>query len=238
MRLLLTRPEPDAQRTATALRGRGHEVIVTPLLRIEAVAADLGPGRWDAIVMTSANSCRAIANHPRCNELITCPVFVVGRHSAEAARIASFADVTSADGDAKDLARLLVARFAARDRRLLYLAGEDRAADLAADLASLGVSMKTVVIYRAVKVTDFPLPARDALKSGQIDGVLHFSRRSAEAFLACAESAQHLDEALAAFHYCLSPYVARPLLQAGAATVRVAAQPNEAALIELVGVAG
>jgi uroporphyrinogen-III synthase len=31
VRLLLTRPEADAERTATALRARGHEVIVAPI---------------------------------------------------------------------------------------------------------------------------------------------------------------------------------------------------------------
>jgi len=238
MRLLVTRPEPDAARTASALRQRGHDVMVAPLLRIEAVAADLGPGPWDALVMTSANSCRASANHPRRSELMTRPVFVVGRHSAEAASAAGFADVTSADGDANELARLLTARFATRDRRLLYLAGEDRAADLAAELASRGILMKTVVIYRAVKVADFPPQARDAVQAGGIDGVLHFSRRTAEAFLSCAAGAGILDRALAPFHYCLSPQVARPLLQAGAATVRVAARPDETALLELVGAPG
>jgi uroporphyrinogen-III synthase len=238
MRLLITRPKLDAQHIAALLRSRGHEVIVAPLLRIEPIAADFGSGRWDAVVTTSANSCRALAEHPRRNELTALPIFAVGARSAEAARASGFADVTSADGDAKDLARLLTERFVGRDRRLLYLAGEDRAADLAAELASQGVAMKTVVIYRAVKVTEFPPPAREALQAGQIDGVLHFSRRSAEAFLICAESGKCLEAALAAFHYCLSPHVARPLLQAGAASLRVAARPDEAAMIELVGAAG
>ena len=37
MRLLVTRPEADAERTATALRACGHTVVVAPLLRIEPV---------------------------------------------------------------------------------------------------------------------------------------------------------------------------------------------------------
>jgi uroporphyrinogen-III synthase len=235
VQLLVTRPEPDAQRTAAALRGRGHEVIIASLLKIEPVAADLGQGSWDAVIMTSANSCRAVANHPRRNELVACPAFAVGRYSTEAARAAGFADVISADGDAKDLARLLAARFSDRTRKLLYIAGEDRAADLAADLAAQGIAMKTIVIYRAVKVASFPPAARDALAADKIGGVLHFSRRTAEAFLSCAMLGHVLDRGLAAFHYCLSAQVARPLLQAGAATVRVAERPDETALVELAG---
>jgi uroporphyrinogen-III synthase len=235
MRLLLTRPEPDAQRTASALRKHGHEVMVAPLLRIETIAADLGSGPWDAVVMTSANSCRASAKHPRREELIVHPAFVVGTHNAEVAKVMGFTDVTSAEGNARDLAGLLATRFGARAARLLYLAGEDRAADLAADLASSGISMQTVAIYRAVKADGFPPVAQAALEAGQIDGVLHFSRRTAEAYLSCSELARLLDRATMPFHYCLSPQVARPLLQAGAATVRVAERPDEAALIELVG---
>ena len=36
MRLLVTRPEPDNERTAAALRALGHEVMLAPLLAIEA----------------------------------------------------------------------------------------------------------------------------------------------------------------------------------------------------------
>jgi uroporphyrinogen-III synthase len=97
--------------------------------------------------------------------------------------------------------------------------------------------MKTVVIYRALKVPEFPPDTREALAAEEIDGVLHFSRRTVESYLSCAVGAALLDRALAPFHYCLSPQVARPLLQAGSATVRVAEKPNEASLVELVGTA-
>ena len=237
MRLLVTRPEPDAHRTAAALRQRGHHVSIAPLLRIEGVAADLGSGPWDALVITSANSCRAVASHPRIAELVHRPVFTVGAYSAEAARAAGFADVTTSDGDVDDLAKLLMAKFKARDRRLLYFAGEDRTADLAAGLAAHGIHMKTVVIYRAVKASEFPKPVRKAIAAGEIDGILHFSSRTAEAYLSSAVGAALLDRALAPFHYCLSAQVARPLLQAGATTVRIAERPNEGSLLELVGTA-
>jgi len=65
LRLLLTRPEPDAARTAAALRAAGHEVLTAPMLRIEPVAADLGAGPWEAVLITSANAARAVAAHPR-----------------------------------------------------------------------------------------------------------------------------------------------------------------------------
>ena len=64
MRLLVTRPEPDNERTAAELRARGHEVMLAPMLRVEPVIdADLGTGPWAAVLITSANGARAIAPH-------------------------------------------------------------------------------------------------------------------------------------------------------------------------------
>ena len=62
MRLVVTRPQADSERTATALRARGHEVLVAPLMQVEPVAADLAGG-WAAVIITSANAPGAIAAH-------------------------------------------------------------------------------------------------------------------------------------------------------------------------------
>jgi len=233
MRLLLTRPEPDNERTAAALRARGHEVVLAPLLHIEAVAdADLGAPPWGAILVTSANGARAIARHPRRAELLALPVLAAGRSSAEAARAAGFADVVSADGDARDLARLAAARFSRSRLPLLHLAGEERAHDLAGELAAHGLSVRTVVIYRAAKAPALPPAPRAALQQGAIDGVLHFSLRSVESYLDCSRN--FIRQALAPVHYCLSARIAEPLKQAGATRVEVAARPDEASLLALV----
>jgi uroporphyrinogen-III synthase len=233
MRLLITRPEPDNERTAVELHALGHEVMLAPLLHIEAVVdADLGVSPWAAILLTSANGARAIASHPRRGELIALPVLAVGRASADAAQSAGFANVTSADGDGRDLMRLAAARFASSRLPLLYLAGEDRAGDLAAELAAQGLSICTVVIYRAARAPEFPPAVRAALEQGRIDGVLHFSRRSVETYVECGRDI--LKQALAPVHYCLSARAAEPLRLAGATRVRVAARPDEASLLALV----
>ena len=235
MRLLVTRPDPDGERTAATLRSRGYEVLVAPLLQVELLAdAALGDGPWGALAMTSVNAAHAVAQHSRRAELTPLPVFAVGRRTAEAARAAGFRDVTSADGDMTDLVRLIGARCRAAAAPLLYLAGEDRAGDLAGDLAAAGVRVATVVAYRAAAAADLPESVLAALGAGRLDGVLHFSRRSAEIYLNCAQTAGVLDRALAPFHYCLSRQVAEPLAAAGAGKVRIAPRPEEAALIDLV----
>jgi uroporphyrinogen-III synthase len=232
--VLVTRPEPENERTAALLRQRGHDVVLAPLLRMEPVEASLGGGPWVAVVITSINAARAIASHPQLGRIKSLPLFAVGRRSADAARAAGFGDVASAEGDAADLVRLISGRLPHTELPLLYLAGEERAADIAAELVPEGLVVHTAVVYRAAKVTSFPRDALAELTAGTVEGVLHFSRRSAEAYLACAEAAGLLTAALAPSQFCLSRQVAEPLAAAGVPNVRVAARPNERALLELV----
>jgi uroporphyrinogen-III synthase len=232
MRLLVTRPEPDGERTAAALRAQGHEVMLAPMLRIETIPnAAFGAGPWGAVLMTSANGPRAMARHPRVRELLALPVLTVGQSSADAARAAGFTNVASADGDGDDLVRLVAARFANEKRPLLYPAGEDRARNLFGDLAQHGITVETAVVYRAAKATRLPAEVQTALDEGRIDGVIHFSRRSVATYLECSCG---LPSALAPVHYCLSERAAAPLLSAGAGHILVSPKPEESALLALV----
>jgi uroporphyrinogen-III synthase len=232
VRLLLTRPEPDAQRTAAALRARGHEAVIAPLLRIEAqIDVQIGEGPWGAILVTSANAGPAIAFHERAPRLRTLSVFAVGRRSAQTMAAAGFSDVKHSDGDVSDLVGFVTAQLTPA-APLLYLAGEERSGDLAGELRERGFVVETAVVYQAVATPHLPPEASELLADQS--GVLHFSRRSAEAFLDAAEAMNLLAAALRPIHYCLSPRVAEPLLRAGAADVRVAQAPSETALVALI----
>jgi uroporphyrinogen-III synthase len=233
MRILLTRPQADAQRTAAALRARGHEVVIAPLLDLELLPeADLGAGPWAALLVTSANAVRAIAQHPPRDELRSIAVFTVGDRTAQAMRDCGFAMVTSAAGNVGDLATLVAAQLKP-PARLLYLAGEERSGDLAGLLRARDFTVHTALVYRAVVTTDLPRNAADALAAG-LGGVLHFSRRSAEAYVSAARNSGLLERALASpIHYCLSGRIAEPLRDAGATKIQIAVRPDEAALIEL-----
>jgi uroporphyrinogen-III synthase len=235
VRLLVTRPESDSERTASALRARGHDVVLAPLMRIEAVAnAEIGAGPWLALVMTSANALRAVAAHPRRAELTKLPVCVVGARTADGARGAGFSEVRLIGRDVAELIERIGAALPRGDDPLLYLAGEETSRDLAKDLAAQGFVTRTVVAYRAVKAERLPPNVGAALAAGELGGVLHFSRRSAEAYVECARQAGILASALAPTHYCLSRQVAEPLGAAGARDMRVALRPDKAALLALI----
>jgi uroporphyrinogen-III synthase len=235
MRLLVTRPDPDGERTAGALRARGHSVLLSPLLRMEIVPATWPDQDYAAVVLTSANAARAIQVHAQRGRLTLLPMFAVGPHTAEAAHKAGFSDVQCANGNKEDLAKLLSTRFGLDDPPILYLASEDRAGDL--ELASSAARVITAEVYRMAKTQSFPAEVISALCQRQIDGVLHYSRRSAQTYIHCAGAAGITDRALGPTHYCLSPQVAGPLAVAGAVGIQIAPRPNETALIELVNFA-
>jgi uroporphyrinogen-III synthase len=231
MRLLVTRPEPDAAHTAQAVRARRLDVLLAPLFAVQTIAADLASS-YDAVLMTSANAARALAAHPRVNEIAHLPCLTVGARSADAARGAGFTDVVSADGALGDLVETVAARFGT-SHQLLYLAGEDRAGDLAGALARHGIAVETAVVYRAVAAGRLPPELTQALVSSNLDGALHYSPRSVQTLLRLAGEAGVGDALLDLTHYCLSDAVAAALREAGATRIKVAARPDENALLAL-----
>ena len=234
MKLLVTRPEPEGARTAQALRTRGHEVWLAPLSRIELLAPDLGHGPWAAVLISSANAAAAVEIHPRRQHLTALPLLAVGARSAGAARRAGFADVTAAEGNVRNLIELAATRYRGTVRPLLYLAGADRAADLIADLAAAAIPVEMGVVYQLLATKDLPPDVAGALRAGALDGVLHFSRRSAEIYLQAAADTGLGAEGLKPMHFCLSARIAEPLLSAGAASVRISERPTQASLLQCI----
>ena len=233
MHLLVTRPQEDGERTAAAVRARGHSVVLAPLLRIEPIAADFGPEPFAAVLTTSANAARAVGAHARLGELRALPLYTVGHRSAEAARAAAFAAVHCAGGDVHDLIAVVAQKQEKTGAPLLYLAGEDRSVDLAAELGRRGLTVRTAVVYRAAAAERLPAEVEQAIAGGEIDGVLHYSRRSATAFRRCVGAADLRRRALTLTHFCLSAQIAEAL--ADAANIRIAARPDEEALLALIG---
>jgi uroporphyrinogen-III synthase len=235
LRILVTRAQPGGAQTALALRESGHEPIVTPIFQIEMLSeVDPDAGPWTAILLTSANAIRGIADLARRDDWRVMPVFAVGDRTAKVARDQGYTEVTSAGGNVNNLVNLVAARLKP-PARLLYLVGQDRSGDLAGALRAKNFIVDVVVVYRMTAARTLPEPAIAAMRNG-VDGVLHFSRHSAEAFVKAAGNAGLLEVALAKpVHYCLSDQVAEPLRRAGAANIRIAVRPDEASLLELCG---
>jgi uroporphyrinogen-III synthase len=235
MAVLVTRPHPDDETTAAALGARGFEVLCAPMLRFEAVAFhDDEDVRYGAVIVTSANALRGIEPHLNGSRLLKLPLFAVGERTAAAARSAGFQNVIAANSDAAGLRDLVLTSVKTKTLKkaatLLYLAGSDLARDLAGELGECGFSVVTHTTYRMSAVPSLPQEVSDAFAANAVEAVLHYSLRSARAFLEAARAAGVEISALAIPHCCISAAVASVVRDAGATQVMVAASPDENAL--------
>ncbi len=227
-RVLVTRPEPGASRTARRLAADGFEPLVLPL----TVFSRRETGRIDlagvsAIALTSANAVRAMpADLPVLAGDI--PVLAVGRQTAAAAREAGFARVATGPGDGAGLAAL--AAQVAEGGAVLHLCGSPRDGDFETALSARGVTVRPVETY-AMVATDIRDAELAAL--GAADAVLVYS----------AEGGRHLAELAArpaarqllagARVLCLSDKCASAVSGRLLDRVAVAARPDEDALFDL-----
>src|SRR5262249_60690023 len=114
---------------------------------------------------------------------------------------------------------------------LLYCAGEDRAGDPAGALQSHGLRVETAIVYRSVMVTELTPKVRDALAGGMIDAVLHYSARTAAAFVAAVTAAGVGDLSIQIRHLCLSAQVAAPLARPAPTAAHIPTQAHDPPLL-------
>ena len=212
----MTRAEPGAARTAARLEALGFAAITAPVLKIRPIAqAAPDLTGYSALAFTSPNGVTAFARMKADRSL---PVFAVGDATAEAARTAGFADVTSAGGAVANLARLI--RKRARGPVLAPGALEP-----AGDLRVLAgeIEVRTLAVYEAVETGTAAPEVFDAV-------LVHSPRggRAVARTLGAGGGAERLAVAI-------SRAAAAPLTDAAFARVRIAAEPAEGALLEALG---
>ncbi len=236
MTILVTRPQPDNERTGASLRARGFDVLLAPMLRFEPVPlSENASADYAAVIVTSANALRAIEGQLAGSRLLEQPLFAVGDRTAAAAREAGFRNVVSAGGDGSDLRDQIAARAKELGAQpLLYLAGADLSRDLADELGEHGFTVVTQTTYRLAVSPELPSDVLDAIADNQVEAVLHYSARSARAFIAAVRAAGVEISALALPQCCISATVAAILRDAGATRVTVASSPDENSLFQAV----
>ena len=230
MRVLVLRPQHDADYTAKLLQMRGHEAIIAPIIEIEPQKFNVQDlPTITAILATSANAFRYLPNDfPIILKQQFC--FTVGSHTLEAAKKAGFVNLRTASGDAPSLVKMVSANVP-KEAYLLYIAGQPRKPELEDTLQKLGYSLFICEAYKAEAVQSLPEAAIKALLQG-VDVILHFSRRSAETAVILFEQAGLTKEAQSAKHICLSDDVSHVLCQYP--YVLSAAKPEQSAMLDLI----
>lgn len=202
--LVILRPEPGASATAARARALGFDVRQQPLFAPEPLSWSMPEGKFNALLVTSANAVRLAGTLP------SLPVHAVGEVSADAARDAGLAIATTGERGVDALLDQLPS-----DLRLLHLTGEERILP-----ARPRQQITSVPVYRMVPLA---LPDPDLLEGAVV--LIHSpaaGRRLAE--VTCARDKVRIAAiSAAAARGCGS----------GWEQCQVAEQPNDRALLSL-----
>ncbi len=216
---------------AAALRERGHEPILSPLMEIRFLdGPEILLDGIQAVLATSANGVRALARRTPRRDV---PIFAVGPQTAAAAEAAGFVDIKNAQGDALALADAAARWNTPQAGPLLHVAGRERAGHLAAALSERGFEVRVEVLYEAIEVRTLSKDSAEALASGRLDAVMLFSPRSARIFCDRVREAKLDGRCGTMTALCISQATADAVAALRFAAVRVAGKPNQESMLDL-----
>lgn len=227
--VLITRPAAGAIETARRVTALGFTPLVAPVLETVMCPAQLPePARLQAVILTSANAVPSLSS-----DYCHLPVFTVGAATATAARQAGFARVSSAGGNAGDLA-VLVKRLCDPARgSLLFPGAALLAADIAKPLRAAGFRVIRRIVYRTSPVAALSHGARDALVAGGVKAALFFSPASARSFVALVSAALPPTCVATVNAVAISTAVAAALAPLPWQQIHVASLPNQDEMVAL-----
>ncbi len=229
-RVLITRPDPGSTETARLVTALGLTPVIAPLQMVQPVAIRLPPPhRIAGVVLTSRNAIQALP--PAWHGV---PVWAVGHATATRARLAGFAQVTSADGDAVALADTIRQSIATPQATTLLLAtGQGVGGPIAAMLRQSGFRVIRRIAYHISPAISLPDNAIQALSAAQPLSALFFSSEAARVFTrlvtrACLVDAMAKHEAVS-----ISTTAAMALRSLPWRAIHVAAKPNQDAMLAM-----
>ncbi|RMB00567.1 uroporphyrinogen-III synthase [Eilatimonas milleporae] len=177
-RVLVTRPQDEAENTATLLTKMGFDVEICSMIRVMPVSfAFPHPSR--SIIVTSKNGVRhGLTNLPDRDRSI----FAVGEATAAEARALGYKNVTIGPGTVKELMPMLTECGLDLKRAFAYLAGEDISYDITGALQNQGIDADTVTVYQTRPLEALPPAIIDQFAAGEIQVALFYSPRAASIF--------------------------------------------------------
>lgn len=229
MHVLLTRSEESNSRTASLLHESGIATSTLPLFDLIDCAPEELPDltKCQGILFTSANAVKIFARHFPISDL---PVYCVGDHTAIQARSIGFQTVYSANGDMKDLARLIKSNCTPDQGPFLRLA-----AKLSGDPF---IELLKQDNFDVISVTLYEMKQKkvDLLASLQKDltGICFYSPRTAAYFQKLLTHSGLEEACRPLMAWCISENTARKLDPQCFKTILSADRPTQQSLLTLI----
>ncbi|CDX42148.1 Uroporphyrinogen III synthase HEM4 [Mesorhizobium sp. ORS 3359] len=231
VRVLVTRPEPGASRTARRIEALGFQPVLLPLTETRALPVEASIGADAvAVAVTSAN---AVRHAPRAlvASLAGLPCHAVGKRTAEACRAAGFLSVSEGPGDAEALADAIGGGLAGK--AIVYLCGRVRFPVFEQRLTAAGVHVQPIETYDTISVDYGDAEVVAGLSGQSVEAALLYSAKASAALikLIARPALRQLFETTE--FLTLSARIAEPMEEIAGSRVHVASQPEEEALLAL-----
>ena len=214
------------------LQELGFEPILLPLTETMTLLVDANAAGDNAaaVAITSANALRH-APGDLIAALAALPCHAVGARTAEAARAAGFLSVSEGPGDAEKLAEAIAAGLSGK--AIVYLTGRVRFPAFEARLRQAGVEVRAIETYDTISLdySDDEIHAR--LSDKAVDAVLLYSAKAAVAIQVLTKRPDLRDLFENTQAFALSERIASVFGDAAVKKIRVAREPQEEALLEL-----
>lgn len=229
MKVVITRPQIDAESVASQLEVLGLLPIIAPLMSVTSIDTELPSlEAYQALIATSANGVRALGGHSNTRSK---HLFAVGAATASVARTLKFEQVTEAAGDVASLADVIRRHADPRAGPLLHVTGSVVAGDLAGDLLQSGYRVDRIVLYEAVAAKHLPTPLAEILKAEERAVIVFFSPRTARIFIELAKDADLQEKCQNKSAVCISDAVAE-VLKPYFGSLRVASDRSTASMLD------
>lgn len=236
--ILITRPQPGCDETALLVTRHGGLPLKAPVMRIVPpldgqpfIQAMTHLDRFDAVLLTSANSAKAfVAAMPA--DIIPPPVFAVGQKTARI--LAPFGwNVTVPDHpEGGETLGQAILQSHPQAQRFLFPRAEEGREELHQLLEKAGKEVTVVTAYRTAPILS--LPEDILVKLPQVDAITFFSPRTVEIFLALLPEGRHSLPPSAAIA-ALSPLTAKALQDRGVHVDVIAIRPESEGILHVLG---
>jgi uroporphyrinogen-III synthase len=229
MRVLVTRPQPQADATIAHLTARGIDGIAAPLFTITQKSS-APPDEADIVILTSQHAIPFCSRHAF---LLHATALCVGDQTASAAQKAGFTTVISCQGDARDVLAWIQAHDPEKKQTYLRLTGDYDEDTLFQQLTQDHYRITRLETYAVTAHAILPAPVIALIEEKALDGILFFSPRAAQVFSQLVTQAIGPQACRHLTAWCISEATARAANDLAYQKIAFAAAPTERDLLAL-----
>ena len=232
-KVLLTRAETAAQRSAGKLRQLGFDPVILPIFEVRDTAVEMPTEPVDLFVFTSANAAEILKRRGWRPGNTGITAYCIGERTAEAVAKLGFEKIVVSGPDAPALCQRLASDHPGKEPHTLYPCGTCLQHDLTELLEPACITVTPVPVYRHQTVNRSKEEIAGALNAILEGNVLIYSAASAR-HLADLLTLHELEPLLKSLIcICISKAAAKPVRALPWRELKSADQPTESSMLEL-----